>query len=67
MLKSVIQRDNFDSGMTYNLEEDSRVHCNDLGQERMKAYTKVEMMKYKKDDIFKKHITGKVNTTLPVS
>lgn len=53
--------------MTYNLEGNSRVHCNDLGQERMKAYTKVEMMKYKKDDIFKRHTTGKVNTILPVT
>lgn len=64
MLKSVIQKDNLNSGMTYNQEGDARVHCNDLGQERMKAYTKVEMMKHKKDDIFKKRTTGKVNTIL---
>lgn len=53
--------------MTYNLEGNSRVRCNDLGQERMKAYTQVEMMKYEKDDIFKRHTTGKVNTILPVT
>ena len=47
------------------MEGDSRVYCNNLGQERMRAYTNVEMMKI--GDVFKRHITGKMNTVLFLS
>lgn len=42
------------------MEGDSRVYYNNLGQEKMRAYLNVEMMKI--DDVFKRHITSKINT-----
>ena len=42
------------------MEGDSRVYCVNLGQEKMRVYLNVEMMKI--DDVFKRHITSKINT-----
>lgn len=42
------------------MEGDSRVYYVNLGQEKMRAYLNVEMMKI--DGVFKRHITSKINT-----
>lgn len=45
-------------------EGDSRVYCVNLGQEKMIVYLNVEMMKI--DDVFKRHITNKINAIFSV-